>query len=784
MAVAGDNRIDEIFSKVKSSKNGLSQQDAQKRIDEYGYNEVIEKRQSRIRLFFGKFWSPIPWMLEITIIITYFLGKYDDMAIILALLVFNGIISFTQESKADNAVELLKKKLSVKTRALRDGKWEVVDARILVPGDIVHVRLGDVVPADINITDGSVQVDQSALTGESLAVSRKMPDLIYSGSTVKRGEASGVVVSTGAKTYFGKTAELVQSAGSKSHIEKLIMGIVKDLIAIDVVLVIILAIYSVYLNIPITDVIPFALVILIASIPVALPATFTIAMALGALHMSRRGEIITRLSAIEDVASMDILCMDKTGTLTENHLTLKTPKIYSADENSLLKYASYASERESEDPIDNAILDYAESKGIKIDNSIRTSFTPFDPSIKRTEATIEENGVLKKVFKGAPQVIASLCNNVPAQYSDDIKYFSSQGFRLIAVATGSDVMQLIGVIPLYDPPRKDTKDLISELGEMNVSPVMITGDNRLIAEEVAGEIGLSNKLCSTEAVKNGEPPEEGCSVFAEVFPEDKYKIVKALQKAGHIVGMTGDGVNDSPSLKQAEFGVAVASATDVAKASASVVLTHPGLTDIIDGIKSGRRIYQRMLTYTLNKIMKTIQVAFFLILAFFVVHFFVTTAFDVILLIFANDFVTMSIATDNVSYALKPEHWNVKSLVYSSILLASMLVVEGFVFLYIGLNAGLTILEIHTFIFDMLVFSGQFTVYMVRERKHFYNSMPSKFLLTSSIADIIVISILSYYGILVAAIPLEIILLSIALTFIWMVGMDIVKNVVFKHFSL
>jgi H+-transporting ATPase len=779
-----DISLDAFFKKLNSSQEGLSGSDVQNRFQTYGYNEVGERKESGLLKFLKKFWAPIPWMLEVTIIITFILGKYDDAIIILFLLIFNGIISFTQESKADNAVELLKKKLSVQARALRDGKWVAVEARLLVPGDVVHIRLGDVVPADIKIMDTELEIDQSALTGESLSVTRKQGDTIYSSSIVKRGECNGLVISTGPKTYFGKTTELVETAQTKSHIEELIMGIVKDLIAIDTVLVIALILFSIYQGVSLYDVIPFALVVLIASIPVALPATFTIAMALGALHMSKRGEIVTRLSAIEDAASMDTLCMDKTGTITENMLTLKTPKVYDEDESALIRYASYASERESEDPIDNAILDYAGSKSIKIDYSARSKFTPFDPAIKRTEAIVNENGKSLRIVKGAPQVIARLSVSVPGGYDEDVKYFSSQGFRIIAIAAGTDKLEIKGIIPLYDPPRKDSKELISELKGINVSPVMITGDNRLIAEEVAGEIGLGKKLCDSGNIKNNYAVASDCSVFAEVFPEDKYYIVKALQKSGHVVGMTGDGVNDSPALKQAEFGVAVASATDVAKASASVVLTHPGLTDIVDGIKSGRRIYQRMLTYTLNKIMKTIQVAFFLTLSFFVVRFFVTTPFDVILLIFANDFVTMSIATDNVGFSSWPEKWNVKSLIYSSVILSSLLVIEGFVFLYIGIQSKLGIGQIHTFIFDMLVFSGQFTVYMVRERKRFFMSMPSKILLFSSIIDIIVISAISYYGILVTAIPLEFILLSIGITFIWMVFMDSIKNIVFRHYKL
>ncbi len=782
--IKSSDSLEDLFKKLNTSKAGLSGNEASSRLHTYGYNEVSEKKESSILKFLKKFWTPISWMLELTIIITFILGKYDDSLIILFLLIFNGVISFTQESKADNAVELLKKKLSAQARVLRDGKWNVIETKFLVPGDIVHLRLGDVVPADIKIIDDELEIDQSALTGESLSVTRKKGDTIYSSSVVKRGECNGLVTETGSKTYFGKTTELVEIAKTKSHIEELIMKIIKDLIAIDTILVIALILFSIYRGVDITEVIPFALVILIASIPVALPATFTIAMSLGALHMSKRGEIVTRLSAIEDAASMDTLCMDKTGTITENKLTIKTPKVYTGDELSLIKYASYASQRKSKDPIDDAILDYADLKSVKIDYANRSKFTPFDPSIKRTEAIINEAGKSVKIVKGAPQVISELTGNVPETYENDIKYFSSQGFRIISVAAGTDKLEILGVIPLYDPPRKDSRDLITELKQLSVSPVMITGDNSLIAEEVAGEIGLEKKLCNAENIKGNYAGASDCSVFAEVFPEDKYYIVKALQKSGHIVGMTGDGVNDSPALKQAEFGVAVASATDVAKASASVVLTHSGLTDIVDGIKSGRRIYQRMLTYTLNKIIKVIQIVFFLTLSFFVVGFFVTTAFDVILLIFANDFVTMAIATDNVGYSIKPERWNVNSLISSSVILAAFLVVESFIFLYIGLYAGLRISQIHTFIFDMLVFSGQFTVYMVRERKRFSNSMPSKILLLSSIVDIIIISFISYYGILVTAIPLKFILISIGLTFIWMVFMDTIKNVVFRHYKL
>ncbi|PYB68097.1 plasma-membrane proton-efflux P-type ATPase [Thermoplasma sp. Kam2015] len=779
----GDEKadVDKILKELETSQSGLTEEEAQKRIDQYGYNEIQEKKENRAIKFLKKFWAPVPWMLEATIVITALLGKYLDTYIILFLLVFNAFVGFFQESKAENAVELLKQKLRVKARVVRSSNWKQIEARFLVPGDVIDIRLGDVVPADSVIISGSLEIDQSALTGESVAVSKDRGDTAYSGSIVKRGEALAVVVKTGSSTYFGKTTDLIQSAGTKSHIESLIFGIVRDLIILDVILVLITAVYSYFIHIPIQNIIPFILVLLIASIPVALPATFTIAMAYGALDISKKGAIVTRLSAIEDAASMDVLCSDKTGTITKNHLTVADPIALNADEKDLIMYAAFASEVQSDDPIDKAILEYARSRNMMPDFSIRTAYTPFDPSTKRTEAVIRINGKTMKVAKGAPQIISQLCSMKYDDIMDDVVNLAKRGYRVIAVGAGEDKMHLAGLIPLYDPPRDDSKQLISDLKDLGISVKMVTGDNAPIAEEIGKQVGIEGKACNIHT--DGKFSDE-CAIYAEVFPEDKFKIVKSLQEEGHITGMTGDGVNDAPALRQAEVGIAVSNATDIAKASASIVLTHEGISDIVEAVREGRRIFQRMLTYTLNKIVKTIQVVVFLTASFFAVHFFVTTPFDIILLLFANDFVTMSIATDNVRYSNKPEKWNVKAMVVTSGLIAALLVVEGFIILYTGLYLHFSKNMIHTLIFDMLVFSGLFNVFMVRERGRFWHSKPSRYLMISILGDIIGIGLISALGILVSKIPVYSILMALAFAFVWMAFLDTLKNYVFRIYGL
>jgi H+-transporting ATPase len=776
----------ECYDKLGSSSSGLTSDDIQQRIRQYGKNEVVEKKENRILKFLKKFWAPVPWMLEITAIITFLIGKDLDTYIILSLLIFNSFISFFQESRASDAVEMLRSRITVKTRVLRNGSWDQITSTELVPGDVIHVRMGDVVPADVKIEHGEVEVDQSALTGESNPVRRGINREIFSGSIVRKGEVTGLVVATGAKTLFGHTAELVSSAKSVSHLEKLILSIVKYLAVIDVVLVIGLVAFSFIYNVPLVNAVPFSLVVLIASIPVALPATFTIATAYGAIDLSKKGALVTRLNAVEDAASMDSICFDKTGTLTKNELTVQEPVLFESTREEITKYAMLASDESSLDSIDLAVIKFGKSAGINLEGFRITEFTPFEPSIKRTQAKVETSDGMITVTKGASQVLAAMCPGIMInEVMERAKELSLRGYRTIAVAMNDgNSWKFSGLIPLHDPPRDDSKELIGKLKEMGIIPRMITGDSTPIAEEIAKEVGIGQNVSRISDVISGKTKVEECNAFAEVYPEDKFSIVKILQKEGHITGMTGDGVNDAPALKQAEVGIAVASATDIAKASASIVLTHEGLIDIVSAVEDGRKIFQRMLTYTLNKIIKTVQVAIFLTTSFFIFRFFVTTPFDVILLLFANDFVTMSIATDNVRFSKNPERWNVRSLVGSSFSLAVLIVLESFSILIIGMRLGLNNDQIHTFIFDMLVFSGQFTVYMVRERGRFWNSKPSKWLLSATVADVIFISFISWAGILVTAVPIIDVLLVLALTFVSMAIIDLGKNYVFRHYGL
>ncbi len=776
----------ESLKLLNSTEAGLTTDEAIERQKKYGRNLIEEKSESGFIKLLRKFWAPVPWMLEITAVFTFLIGKQLDTYIIIALLIFNSIVSYFQESKADDAVRMLTERVNVSARALRDGKWNLIPASELVPGDIVHVRMGDIVPADIKIASGEILSDQSALTGESEPVQRGRDGRIYSGTVARGGEVTGVVVATGSSTFFGRTAELVSRAKAGSHLESLILSIVKYLAAIDAALVIALIGFAIAYGVSVLDALPFSLVVLIASIPVALPATFTIATAYGAVDLSRKGALVTRLSAVEDAASMDAICFDKTGTLTQNRISVVDPVAMGCDSGDLIRYAMLASDEASMDSIDMAILAYGKANGIDTNAIERIRFTPFSPSTKRTEATVQINGSTVTVTKGAPHIIANLCQlNDSQNVMSRVRDLSIKGYRALGVAVmNGDRWEFCGIIPLHDPPRPDSAKLVGQLRELGVKARMVTGDSTAIAMEIAREVGIGERICRMADLKSGSAKIDDCDSFAEVFPEDKFTIVTMLQKEGHISGMTGDGVNDAPALKQAEVGIAVASATDVAKASASIVLTHEGITDIVSAVEDGRKIFQRMLTYTLNKIIKTIQVALFLTTSFFIYRFFVTTPFDVILLLFANDFVTMSIATDNVSYSKKPEKWNVRALVGSSMSLAILILVESFAILEIGILLGLNTNQIHTFIFDMLVFSGQFTVYMVRSRRRFWDSRPSKWLLTASAADIVAISMISWLGLFVTAIPAMDVVIVLLLTFISMAIIDLGKNVIFRHFGI
>lgn len=762
---------------------GLTSAEASERSEKYGLNTIPEAKRNPLQVFLKKFWAPVPWMLEVTILLELYLGKNTEAIVIGALLIFNAILSFTQESRAQNALTLLRQKLTVQVTTRRDGQWQRIPAENLVPGDIMHLRMGDLIPADAILIDGQVEIDQSALTGESLPVEAGVGQVLYAGAVIKRGETTCEVTGTGVNTKFGKTAELVREAKTVSHLEEIIFTIVKYLIIADAILVAIIIGYAFYAHIAWQQILPFALIILVASVPVALPATFTLATALGAANLAKQGVLVTRLSAIEEAAAMTILASDKTGTITENRLKLNAIRAYPPyGEEDVVRFGALASRAATQDPLDLAIIAGAHDRQIEL-AAERLSFTPFEPATKRSEALIAfSDGNNLRILKGAPLTITALTGG--KDINEDIADLARLGNRVLAVAVGPDSgpFQLVGLLGLQDTPRPDSKTLIKELNLLGVRVVMVTGDDALTAKAVGAQVGITGEPCLGEKLlnihKEGVPD---CEIFASVFPEDKFRLVQGLQKSGQIVGMTGDGVNDAPALKQAEVGIAVASATDVAKAAASMVLTKEGLSNILDAVKASRRIYQRMLTYTLNKIIKTFQIALFLSVGFVLTREFVVTPLLIILLLFANDFVTMSLATDNVSYSRKPDRWKILPLMVASFGLALPVLLLSFGFFYEAKYVlHLPLNQLQTLMFVMLVFTGQANVYLVRERNHFWSSRPSRWMVLGTLADIILVSFFASQGILMTAIPLSYIAISLLVVAVYIPCADWIKIMIFK----
>jgi len=765
---------------------GLTGAEAARRLREVGPNAVPEEKRRPLRALAAKFWAPVPWMLEAAVVLEVALGKRDEAIVIAALLVLNAVLSFAQESRADRALALLRGRLSARARVRRDGRWQEIDARDLVPGDVIHLRLGDIVPADVHIASGLTLLDQSALTGESLPVEAGSGASAYAGSTVRRGEASGEVTATGARTYFGRTAELVRAAKTVTHLENLIFTIVRYLVALDVVLVVALIAYAIVTGLPLSDTLPFALVLLVASVPAALPATFTLAQAFGAQELAHRGVLFTRLAAIEEAAAMDVLASDKTGTITENRLTLAglQPQAPRGEEE-LLRLAAAASDEATQDPIDLAVIAAARERGLAPQAGARLAFVPFDPSTKRSEAVVREGDATLHVVKGAPLAVAALAPGA-SDLGAATERLAAGGARVIAVAAGREgALELAGLLALRDPPRPDSPQLIASLRNLGVRVVMITGDGVETARAVAAQVGIGDRVCPAQKLREaGAAAALDCDVYAGVLPEDKYNLVRGLQRAGHVVGMTGDGVNDAPALKQAEVGIAVSSATDVAKASASIVLTDPGLGEVVAAVETSRRIYQRMLTYTLNKIVKTLEIAVFLSVGVMLTGVFVVTPLLMVLLLFTNDFVTMSIATDRVSFSQEPDRWNVAGLMRTAAALAAVILALSFTVFFVGRDAlHLPLPQLQTLIFAMLVLTGQGTVYIVRERRHFWHSRPSAWLLAATAADIVVVSFLALRGIFMAAIPGELLAGLAAAVLVLLLALDFVKVRVFERLA-
>ena len=769
--------------------SGLTQIEAQKRLQEFGPNAIHEQKTHAWLVFIHKMWAPVPWMLEASILLELILGKYIEAGVIGALVIFNALMSTLQENRAQNALALLRKRLTVTARALRDGSWQMIPSSELVPGDIVYLRMGDLVPADLSLISGQVLLDQSTLTGESLPVEAEKDAQAYAGTIVRRGEATAKVTLTGIHTRFGKTAELVRLAKTTGQLERIVFLIAKNLVILDAILVVVVLIYAFISGLPMSDMLPFALILLVASVPVALPATFTVATALGALTLAKNGVLVTRLSAIEEAASMQVLCTDKTGTLTENKLEVAEVKAFPPyTDKDVIRLAVMASDEATQDPLDKAILEKAQLENIDTHiNDTRQKFIPFEPATKRSEAVFDENGHTLKVMKGAPQIISAFDPKLDGQFLHEVDRLASRGLRVLAIATGTDsLFQIAGLVAFQDPPRPDSASLISRLKELGIRIVMITGDGLLTAKAIAAMVGIGDQACTGESLNDTAWTDgKGCEVYAEVLPEEKFKLVQKYQQAGFTVGMTGDGVNDAPALKQAEVGVAVSSATDVAKAAASLVLTSPGLGNLVAAIETSRRIYQRMLTYTINKIIKTIEIAFFLSFGLIFTHTFVTTPLLMVLLLFTNDFVTMSISTDRVKPSPLPNRWNVRSIVLGSIGLALPILALSFgIFWYAQTRLQLPLANLQTLLFVMLVYSGQGTIYLVRERTHFWHSMPSKWMLIGTTLDILVVGLLATQGILMAPISPLLVTEVFGVIGLYLILLDFIKVPIFSRLKL
>ncbi|MEM0048797.1 MAG: plasma-membrane proton-efflux P-type ATPase [Ignisphaera sp.] len=790
--------MEDALKILQTSLDGLSSEEVNRRLKIYGLNYVEERRESAVKSFLKRFWNPMAWLLEIAIVLSIVIGHYVEASIIFSLMFINAVIGFHHEKSSKRVLELLKSKLALKAVVLRDGKWGQIDAKYLVPGDIIALGIGDVVPADCKIIEGGATIDQSMLTGESLPVDISAGGIVYAGSIVRGGRAKAVVVNTGRNTYFGRTVELVRIAQPKSHQQEVMFAITRYSMYIGLAAIAIAIVFAVVTGLKNTPIAiaTFAVTILMGAVPVALPAVLTIMQAVGASRLASRDVLVTRLSAIEDAASVDVVCLDKTGTITENRLSIADVKpLNGFTKEDVIEYAFYSSSQEGKDQIDNVIVEFARKLNLPRKRYSIIEFKPFDPSTKRTEATVDIDGKRFLVTKGAPQIIAELIGNSPevVEAMKTVEEYANRGYRSLAVAIKeyeSGKYRLAGIIALFDPPRQNSRELIEKMKSVGIRPKMVTGDNAAVAREVAKMVGIGEKVVTVNELKKADENSrkmlvEEADIFAEVYPEDKYIIVKSLQSNGHFVGVMGDGVNDAPALKQAELGIAVANATDVAKASAGVVLLKPGLEGVVDILLTGREVYQRALTWIINKVAKTIQFTLLLVIGFIILKYDVLSLLGMALLVFANDFATMSLATDNAKPTTSPSKWRFKELALSSTILGLLLLVEGLIAVYIGSAVyRFTMQQMQTFILLVMVFTSQFRVLIVRERKWFWSSKPGRELIASIIGVIVAFTILGCAGIIVTSIGLDKTVVALIYSAAFTIGIDPAKVLVFKRFGI
>ena len=847
--------VDETLKALQADKEkGLAPEEAKKRLEQYGYNEIPEKEESRFHRVFRRFWGPIPGMIEVAALLSAVVRRWEDFTIIMILLFTNAFIDLWQESKALNALKVLKNKLAKQALVLRDGKFQTVDAKELVPGDIIKVKIGDLVPADVKLVAGDyIQADQSALTGESLPVSKKIGDVAYSNSIIKQGEMLAVVTNTALNTFFGKTVALVAKAQreEKSHFQQAVIHIGNYLIIITIFLAAIILITAMFRHENMIEILRFTLVLTVAAIPVALPAVLSVTMAVGAMSLAKKQAIVSRLVSIEELAGVDVLCSDKTGTLTQNRMTVSDPvTFYGHTVEELMLYAALASKEENKDPIETPIFEYLQKTGQtkELKQYQQVKFTPFDPVSKRTEAIVKSGDKTFLVTKGASQVVLGLCGERINQEEilGKVGDFAEKGFRTLGIAVKHPEdknFDFIGLLPLFDPPREDSKSTIKEAMNLGLDVKMVTGDNIAIGKQIANVLGIGDnildardlrgasnkelvilgKIISTAVFKKLSPniserdtaefakgvvkdiekefedielPKgyvnrheseiieviEDADGFAQVFPEDKYLIVDKLQKAGHIVGMTGDGVNDAPALKKADAGIAVSGATDAARAAADLVLLAPGLSVIVDAITGARVTFERMKSYSLYRIAETIRVILFMTASIVIFNFYPVTAIMIIILALLNDLPILAIAYDRTKVDNEPVRWNMAEVMSISTMLGILGVIASFGIFYIAEEyMHLSAPVVQSFIFLKLAVAGHLTIFITRTEDRFWRKPhPAPILLWAAVLTKILATLFVVYGWFVAPIGWKYALIVWGYAIAWAVVNDFVKVWAYK----